>query len=119
MNLNLINLPPTEWAKTDWQDAYAQYCKANMFGPKTKKEYYDMVLERHARNTIKPLSDELLAKWTSGRRAAKEWARKRGCDMNGRLLVDVAQDVRADTLAEMRDDITDLQQAIHNMRQRE
>ena len=91
MNINLTNIPPTEWTKTDWRDAYAEYCKANMYGPKTKKEYYDFVLERHKRleEAHKPTPPELLQKWVEGRRAAKVWARKRGCDLNGRLLTDV------------------------------
>ena len=91
MNINLTNIPPTEWTKTDWREAYAEYCKANMYGPKTKKEYYDFVLERHKRleEAHKPVSPELLQKWVEDRRAAKAWARKRGCDLNGRLLTDV------------------------------
>ena len=95
MNLNLINLPPTEWSKDDWRDAYAGYCKGNMYGPKTKKEYYDMVLERHKRyeEAHKPISPELLQKWVEGRRAAKAWARWRGCDMNGRMLLQVRAEV--------------------------
>lgn len=95
MNLNLINLKPTEWSKDDWRDAYEQYCKANMFGPKTKREYYDMVLERHKRmeENNKPFPQELLKKWSDGRKAAKAWAQKRGCDLNGRML----SEVRAET----------------------
>ena len=95
MNINLTNIPPTEWTKDDWREAYAEYCKANMYGPKTKKEYYDFVLERHKRleETFKPTSPELLQKWADGRRAAKAWARKRGCDLNGRLLTDVCAEV--------------------------
>ena len=91
MNINLTNVPPTEWTKTDWQEAYAEYCKANMFGPKTKRQYYDFVLERHKRleEAHKPTPPELLQKWAEGRRAAKAWARKRGCDLNGQLLSDV------------------------------
>ena len=95
MNLNLTNIPPTDWTKADWQEAYAEYCKANMYGPKTKKEYYDFVLERHKRleEARKPLSQELLDKWTRGRQAAIMWAKKRGCDLNGRLLSDVRAEV--------------------------
>lgn len=95
MNIRLINLPPTEWSKDDWREAYAEYCKANMYGPKTKKEYYDFVLERHKRleEAHKPVSPELLKQWAEGRGAAKEWARKRGCDLNGRLLTDVRAEV--------------------------
>lgn len=110
MNLNLINLPPTEWSKDDWRDAYADYCKGNMYGPKTKKEYYDFVLERHKRleEARKPVSPELLKQWVEGRRAAKEWARKRGCDLNGRLLTDVraeAEDRSTREIAERAEDM--------------
>ena len=110
MNIRLINLPPTEWSKDDWRDAYADYCKGNMFGPKTKKEYYDMVLERHKRfeEAHKPISPELLKQWVEGRRAAKEWARKRGCDLNGRLLSDVraeADDRSTREIAERAEDM--------------
>lgn len=95
MNLNLINIPPKEWSKEDWNDAYSQYCKANMFGPKTKREYYDMVLkgyeELEDKHKLTPV--ELLQKWVKGREAAKAWAQKRGCDMNGRMLTDVRSDI--------------------------
>lgn len=110
MNLNLINLPPTEWSKDDWRDAYAGYCKGNMYGPKTKKEYYDFVLERHKRleEAHKPTPPQLLQKWVDGRRAAKAWARKRGCDLNGRLLTDVraeANDRSTREIAERAEDM--------------
>lgn len=86
MNLNLINLEPAQWNKADWQDAYAQYCQHNLHGPKTKREYYDMVIANFAKITSQPLSDELKHKWTIGKRSARLWAKKHGCDMNGRLL---------------------------------
>lgn len=110
MNLNLVNLPPTEWSKDDWRDAYADYCKHNLLGPKTKKEYYDMVLERYKQleEAHKPTPPELLQQWVEGRRAAKEWARKRGCDLNGRLLTDVraeAEDRSTREVAERAEDI--------------
>lgn len=110
MNLNLINLPPTEWSKDDWRDVYADYCKGNMYGPKTKKEYYDFVLERHKRleEAHKPVSPELLQKLVEGRRAAIMWAKKRGCDLNGRLLSDVraeAEDRSTREIAERAEDI--------------
>lgn len=95
MNLNLINLDPAQWTRTDWQYAYAQYCKDNMFGPKTKKEYYDMVIANFAKiakNTPQPLSDELKRSWTIGKRNARLWAKKRGCDMSGQMLSDVRAD---------------------------
>ena len=115
MNLNIINLKPTEWSKKDWNDAYQQYCKANMFGAKTKREYYDMVLANYKilDEKSKPLSDELIQKWTEGKRAAKLWAKQHKCNMDGKPLdkiraekdnrsaVDVAnraEDIAVDTM---------------------
>lgn len=96
MNLNLINLDCTEWSRSDWQDAYAQYCKNNMYGPKTKKEYYDFVNERFKRlkTLTEPISPNLLHQWSAGRRNARLWAKKHGCDMNGRLRSDIAREQR-------------------------
>ena len=110
MNINRTNIPPTDWTKADWQEAYAEYCKANMYGPKTKKEYYDFVLERHKRleEAHKPTPPELLKKWVEGRRAAIAWAKKRGCDLNGRLLSDVraeANDRSTREIAERAEDM--------------
>ena len=103
INLNLVNLEPTEWSKQDWQDAYTGYCKTNLYGPKTKREYYDWVLERHKKMNPEPLSDELKRTWTIGKRNARLWAKKHGCDMNGRLLSDVkriAEDASAIEVAD-------------------
>lgn len=110
MNLNLINLHPKDWSKDDWRDAYAEYCKGNMFGPKTKREYYDMVMEnfRKMDERNKPISQELLNEWTRGRRAAKAWARKRGCDLNGRLLSDVRAEEDDRTAREVADRAEDI-----------
>lgn len=96
MNLNLINLDCTEWSRADWQDAYDQYCQHNMFGAKTKREYYEFVKERHNRLKLaeQPLSDELKRTWTIGRQNARLWAKKHGCDMNGRLRSDIACEKR-------------------------
>ena len=110
MNLDIINKHPSQWNKETWRDAYADYCKGNMYGPKTKKEYYDMVLERHKRleEAHKPTPPELLQKWVEGRRAAKAWAKKRGCDLNGRLLSDVraeAEDRSTREIAERAEDM--------------
>ena len=110
MNLNLINLHPKDWSKDDWRDAYAEYCKANMYGPKTKKEYYDFVLERHKRleEAHKPTPPELLKKWVEGRRAAIAWAKKRGCDLNGRLLTDVRAEADDRTTREIAERAEDM-----------
>lgn len=110
MNLNLINLHPKDWSKDDWRDAYAEYCKTNIKGPKTKQEYYDMVMEnfRKMDERNKPISQELLDEWTRGRRAAKAWARAHGCDINGRLLSDVraeADDRSTREIAERAEDM--------------
>lgn len=94
MNLNLVNLDCTEWSRSDWQDAYDQYCQHNMFGKKTKREYYDMVVANFAKINPQPLSDELKEKWTRGFWNAALWAKKHGCDMNGRLWSDIAREQR-------------------------
>ena len=94
MNLHIVNLDPTEWRKQDWRDAYAGYCERKPYGEMTKREYYDWVLKQHKKMTPEPLSDELKRKWTTGNRNARLWAKKRGCDMNGRLLSDVAREQR-------------------------
>lgn len=88
MNLNIINLHPKDWSKTDWQDAYKEYCKNNMFGPKTKQEYYNMVLENYKKlaNQNKPLSDELAKQWLEGWRSAVNYARVHKCDRDGTPL---------------------------------
>lgn len=94
-NFDWVNQKPSEYTKETWQYLYAEYCKTQMFGPKTKKEYYDMVMEnqRKAEERDKPISQELLDQWTRGRRAAIAWARWRGCDMNGRMLLQVRAEV--------------------------
>ena len=66
----------------------------NMFGKKTKREYYDMVVANFAKINPQPLSDELKRTWTIGRRNARLWAKKHGCDMNGRLRSDIAHEQR-------------------------
>ena len=110
MNLLLINLHPKDWSKTGWQEAYAEYCKTNIRGPKTKREYYDMVMEnfRKMDERNKPISQELLDEWTRGRRAAKAWARKRSCDLNGRLLSDVRAEADDRTAREVADRAEDI-----------
>ena len=88
MNIRLINLEPAQWTKDDWRDAYAEYCQYDMFGPKTKREYYDMVMENHRKEEErnKPLSEELKEQWLRGWRNARLWARRHGCDRNGRSI---------------------------------
>jgi len=91
MNLNIVNKFCWEWDKQTWRNAYEQYCRHNMFGEKTKREYYDWVYANHKRleELQKPTPPELLQQWTEGHKAAKAWAKKHGCDINGRLLCDV------------------------------
>lgn len=88
MNLNLINLDCTQWDKATWQEAYALYCKSNMFGAKTKKEYYDFVMANHQKRIAREqaLSPDLSQKWLSGWRNAWRWAKKHDCDINGESL---------------------------------
>lgn len=102
MNLNLINLSPDKWSRDDWRDAYAQYCVSNKFGPKTKREYYDFVMARHRdlESHSVGLSPELRAKLSAGRRAAVAWAKKRGCDLNGRMLTEARTELRDHSASE-------------------
>lgn len=86
MNMDIVTLSPTEWSKETWRDAYAQYCRTNMFGPKSKREYYNMVLENHKKLAPQTLSDELRDEWSAGWRNAVLWAKKYGCGRNGELL---------------------------------
>ena len=110
MNLNLINLDCQHWTRDDWREAYANYCKTNQFGAKTKKEYYDMVCANHAhlREKNTPCSMELLQKWLAGRRAAAEWAKRHGCDLNGRLLTKVHAGHRDTTTREIAERAEDI-----------
>lgn len=91
LNLNIVNKYCDEWSRQDWRDAYAGYCKNNMFGQMTKREYFEFVKDRHKQLKLaeQPLSDELKRTWTIGKRNARLWAKKHGCDMNGRLLTNV------------------------------
>lgn len=108
MNLNIVNLHPKDWSRTDWQDAYKEYCKGNMFGPKTKQDYYNMVLENYKKlaNQNKPLSDELAKQWLEGWRSAVNYARVHKCDRNGTpLSAQTKRDEDALTIAERAEDM--------------
>ena len=113
MNLHIINLDYTEWTKSDWTDAYNAYCQHNMFGPKTKREYYDMVVanHEHLKSTKLELSDELRNKWINGFKNASVWAKKRGCDMNGVLLENCRPEIN---LEDLQNDVKDIQWRIMN-----
>ena len=76
-----------------------------MFGTKTKREYYEMVLENHKKleEREKPISQELLNEWSRGRHAAKAWAKEHGCDINGCSIKDSIKktnDIDAKEIAE-------------------
>ena len=89
MNLNIVNLDCKDWSRADWNDAYAQYCTHNQFGPMNKREYFNFVNERHnqLRKQSETPSQDFLDEHTRGWRNAVQWAKKRGCDMYGHLLV--------------------------------
>ncbi len=62
----------------------------------------------HLREKNTPCSMELLQKWSAGRRAAAEWAKRHGCDLNGRLLTKVhaeRRDITTREIAERAEDI--------------
>lgn len=106
MNLNLINLDPTDWTKEDWNHAYNSYCQANMFGPKTKREYYDMVISNFEKLAKKPNFHELNKKWLQGWRNAVAYAKKHKCNMNGQLLEKCRPEIN---LEELQNDVKDIQ----------
>ena len=86
--IETITKDPKDWSKETWQGAYAQYCQTNMFGPKTKREYYDMVIANFQKLAAqqKPLSDALKEQWLKGWRSAVAYARQHKCDINGRRI---------------------------------
>lgn len=101
--IETITKDPQDWSKETWQRAYAEYCKGNMFGPKTKREYYDMVMANFKKLAVqqKPLSDELSEQWLKGWRSAVAYARQHKCDMNGcELCPGQAHDAEAIVVAE-------------------
>ena len=101
MNLNLINLDYTEWSREDWTDAYTAYSKTNMFGPMTKREYYDWVRSRldRQKSVAEPLSKDLVTKWTNGFKNASVWAKKHKCNQWGQALENSRPQVDLDVLA--------------------
>lgn len=96
METNTANLDCTQWDKATWQREYANYCKYNFHGAMTKREYYDFMhrLQNNAKIDHTALSAELKEKWTRGFWNAALWAKKHGCDMNGRLRSDIAREQR-------------------------
>lgn len=105
MSCEWLNKDPQDWSKETWQELYSKYCQNNQFGPKSKREYYDMVMEnfRKLATQSKPLSDELREQWLKGWRNAVVWAKKRGCDLNGRLLRDTQRDAAEASVMEIAD----------------
>lgn len=108
MNLNLINLDCSKWSREDWTDAYSQYCQTNMFGPKSKREYYEFVKNNHERlkSAKLELSEELQNKWINGFKNASAWAKKRGCNMNGVALENCRPKIN---LEDLQNDVKDIQ----------
>lgn len=101
MNLHLINLDYTQWSRADWTDAYTAYCKTNLFGPMTKREYYDFVRSRldRQKSLAEPLSKDLVTKWTNGFKNAVVWAKKHKCNQWGQALENSRLQVDLDSLA--------------------
>lgn len=108
MNLDIINLEPVQWDKATWNEAYDQYCKSNMFGVKSKREFYDMVVENFHKleERRKPLSKELSDKWLAGWRNAVAYAKKHKCNQYGQDLESCKPQVDINELA---DDVKELQ----------
>lgn len=100
MNLNLINKDPQDWNQEDWQDAYNLYCLQNIYGPKTKKEYYHMVLSNFERiNSVgKPLSESVCKQWLEGWRNAVAWAKEHKCNINGESLENSRPEINLESL---------------------
>ena len=101
MILDIINKPYQEWNKQTWTDAYTAYCKTNMFGPMSKREYYDFVRSRldRQKSLAEPLSKDLATKWTNGFKNASVWAKKRKCNQCGQALENSRPQVDLDVLA--------------------
>lgn len=108
MNLHLINLDYTEWSRADWVDAYTAYCKTNLFGPMSKKEYYDWVRSRldRQKSVAEPLSEDLRNTWANGWGKAVVWAKNRKCNMNGVALDSCRPEIN---LEELQNDVKDIQ----------
>ena len=108
MNLNIINLNYTEWNRADWTDAYTAYCKTNLFGPMSKREYYDWVRSRldRQKSVTESLSKDLMSKWTNGFKNASVWAKKRKCNQWGQSLENSRPEIN---LEELQNDIKDIQ----------
>lgn len=108
MNLNLINLDYNEWSRADWTDAYDSYCKTNMFGPMSKREYYDWVRGRldRQKSVAEPLSKDLADKWANGFKNASVWAKKRKCNQWGQSLENSRPEIN---LEDLQNDVKDIQ----------
>lgn len=108
MILDIINKPYQEWSKQTWLDAYTAYCKTNLFGPMSKREYYDWVRSRldRQKSVAEPLSKDLVTKWTNGFKNASVWAKKCKCNQWGQALENSRPQVDLDSLA---NDVKDIQ----------
>lgn len=60
-----------------------------------------MVMENHRKEENKPLPSELKAQWIQGWRSAAAWAKRHGCDKNGRSLLDGQRDAAEASAAEI------------------
>jgi hypothetical protein len=82
MNLNLINLNPSDWSKEDWQDAYNQAMLGDVCCGMSKQQYYDFVIANHKKIEERnmPLSEELKSKWIYGKKSCKQLLNKQNTD---------------------------------------
>lgn len=110
-----LELDCSKWSRETWQTAYAEYCQKNIYGPMTKREYYDFVQKRcnRIKTAWEPLSGELQNTWTTGWRSATRWAKERKCNMNGESIENIKPQVDINQLA---NDVKDLQWATMNKR---
>lgn len=106
LNLNLINKDPQDWNREDWQDAYNLYCVQNIYGPKTKREYYEMTIANFKKIAPQPISEELRSGWINGWKNAVVFAKKRKCNINGESLEKIRPEIDLESL---QNDIKDLQ----------
>lgn len=113
MILDIINKPYQEWSKQTWLDAYTAYCKTNLFGPMSKKEYYDWVRSRldRQKSVAEPLSEDLRNTWANGWGKAVVWAKNRKCNQWGQSLENCRPEIN---LEELQNDVREIQWQLTN-----
>jgi hypothetical protein len=111
LNLNIINKDPQDWDREDWQDAYDLYCVQNIYGPKTKREYYEMVMANFKKIAPQPISEELRSGWINGWKNAVVWAKKHKCNINGESLENSRLEINLESL---QNDVREIQWQIAN-----